>query len=100
MRSKRIYFATALRRVCVLFSCLSRLTYDFSSLRWMKSELLNSPIGEFTNIECVGIAAVDLIYRAEFFRPLARRAELPEHLPVQIHFVDLPIFHGVRRVRV
>ena len=55
----------------------------------VQDDLLRAPRGNFGHEQLVRIAAVDLVNRAELAEALARLAELPDDLAVQLHLVDL-----------
>ena len=64
----------------------------------VQRQLLHPPIGQFAGVEHVRIAAIDFVHRAELLRQFARRAELAENLPVQLHLVNLAVVHGIGRI--
>ncbi len=50
----------------------------------MQDELLHSPVGQFANVEQVGIAAIDFVYSAKLFgQLLSARPNLPRIFPVR-----------------
>src|ERR1700730_10854119 len=59
----------------------------------VQGEFLHSPVGDLSYVELVGVAAIDLVHRAELLQQLAGPAELAEDLSVQLHLVDFTVFH-------
>src|SRR5689334_24591248 len=54
-----------------------------------KDELLHSPRRDLRYHQFVRIPAVDLVHRTELAELLARRPELAEDRPVELHLIDL-----------
>src|SRR4051812_45210942 len=56
---------------------------------WTQDDLLRAPRGDFRHEQLIRITAVNLMNRAELAKGLARFAELPDDLAVELHLVDL-----------
>ena len=55
----------------------------------LEHDLLRAPRGDLRDEQLIGIAAVDLVNRAELAEPLAGLAELADDRAVELHLVDL-----------
>src|SRR6266699_1077611 len=91
-RNSAVTIATMIRpfrfpKTCSMFSPSTGSVFQ--------AQLLHSPVHELSDVQGVGIAAVNLVDHAEFLELLAGAADTAEHRPVQLHFVNLAIQEGI-----
>src|SRR5262245_20499543 len=64
----------------------------------MKRDLLDPPLGDFSDVHLVRVPAIHLVDGAEFLEAVSRLAEAAEHRPVEFHLVDLAGHRGLIEV--